>query len=198
MPIAYNRELVFIHIPKTGGTSIENSLGITNDINNLMMFKKLEHYNVCPQHIYASEILELHPECKHWKKFSMVRNPYTRIVSEYYYHKNYANDTCNKDVVKDMDFLQFVDYVFNLKESIRMEQFDRHIEPQYKFLDVDDIHIFRFENINDCFFHYNLIPKHNRNSNIKDYISIYTPELQQKVYNFYEEDFIQFGYSIKM
>ncbi len=66
-------KLIFIHIPRTGGTSIEECL-IGNDWWNIDSKSK---------HICASDARKLYGE-KIWNsytKFSIIRNPWDRIVS---------------------------------------------------------------------------------------------------------------------
>ncbi len=65
----YLRPYVFIHINKTGGTSIEKALGISQDHSTA-----LEKY----QQLGA----------KAWRRkfvFSIVRNPWDKVVSHYHY-----------------------------------------------------------------------------------------------------------------
>ena len=69
-----NLKLIFVHIPKTGGTSIKKSLGITN--------RSLGY------HKRANDIKkEIPDKWKNYFKFSVVRNPYDRVYSIYSYYK---------------------------------------------------------------------------------------------------------------
>lgn len=70
-----NPKVVFVHIPKTAGTSIHRAIG-GNPIDKKMRMKK--HYS-------ASEICELIGK-KGWEqafKFAFVRNPWDRLLSQY-------------------------------------------------------------------------------------------------------------------
>ena len=85
MPICPNNKFLFVHIPKTGGTSIEQAL----DAKRLFSLNEKVMYGVrfAPQH-YTPPILRsiLGSEYEALIKFCFVRNPYTRMVSEYFWH----------------------------------------------------------------------------------------------------------------
>jgi len=70
--INHKHKCIFIHIPRTAGTSIE--LGISGAPNNS------HHYKY--KHLIASYAKEIY--AKYWDdyfKFSFIRNPWSRIVS---------------------------------------------------------------------------------------------------------------------
>ena len=56
---------VFIHVPKTGGTSIRNALGL----------------GATPFHMTAQKLRDHHPEAASRFSFTFVRNPWDRLVS---------------------------------------------------------------------------------------------------------------------
>lgn len=64
---------VFVHINKTGGTTISNALGAKQESPF--------------QHISIKRLLELNPERGRCFKFSFVRNPWDWIVSEFHFRK---------------------------------------------------------------------------------------------------------------
>lgn len=85
--ISHKHKLIFIHIPKTGGTSIERVLG----------------ENVRPDKGDSYSLGNTYSEHKHWKtadyetnfpelfdcyfKFMFIRNPWDRLVSRYEWQK---------------------------------------------------------------------------------------------------------------
>ena len=91
MPISHDLKIIYVHIPKTGGGTIEKSLGIFGQDNN----GSLElNYNILYgketnkflQHLTIQEINEIKKkEFDNYKKVSFVRNPYDKIVSEYFW-----------------------------------------------------------------------------------------------------------------
>jgi hypothetical protein len=74
--ISHEHKCIFIHIPRTGGTSIEVAF-IGTDI-----FK----VNPNEKHITASEAKKLYePYWNSYFKFSIVRNPFDRVISLYHF-----------------------------------------------------------------------------------------------------------------
>ena len=105
MPISLKYNSLFIHIPKTGGTTIEKCLDIynenglkpnvnllhghvpikhnDNDIENPLDLGGRTGYNL--QHLTICEIKSIleYSIYNNLFKFTFVRNPWDRIVSEY-------------------------------------------------------------------------------------------------------------------
>ena len=89
MPILHSAKIIFVHIPKTGGGTIEKTLGIYGKDNNgslspdhSILYGKYK--NKFLQHLTINEIKELNKkEFESYKKISFVRNPYDKIISEY-------------------------------------------------------------------------------------------------------------------
>ena len=71
---------VFVHIPKTGGTSIEQALG---------HFDELERNAQDHRPLYELREAMSEPDFGAWFKFAFVRNPWARIASWY---KNVITD----------------------------------------------------------------------------------------------------------
>ena len=89
MPILHSAKIIFVHIPKTGGGTIEKTLGIWGNDNNgnweadhSILYGKYK--NKFLQHLTIAEIKELKKkEFDTYKKVSFTRNPYDKIISEY-------------------------------------------------------------------------------------------------------------------
>ena len=208
MPISFDKELVFVHIPKCAGSSIEEALNIDYDtglrsadgircsqlqisnIDDLQNVERIYTKNTSPQHLPASVLKKIIPHIfEEYTKFAVVRNPYDRIVSEYLYTKHKYH----------MTFDNFIKYVFNLPKFERHVEFDSHMNTQSSFvyesnkLLVDKI--FKFENVNDVFNWLQLPEIHiNSTNRTTPWQEYYTPELMQLVYNFYKQDFDNFNY----
>jgi hypothetical protein len=95
MPINHKDKIIFVHIPKTGGTSIAEVLN---------MFPKTGSHVKSLPHLYGIDsnglVLQSMPFCyyerycspeilKSYKKFTVVRNPYSRSVSEHNMFRDY-------------------------------------------------------------------------------------------------------------
>jgi hypothetical protein len=130
--------LLFIHIPKTGGTSLEIyfskkyniPLGVSSLFGTIpISWKHKLNLQACSmQHLVLSKIV------KHKSTFnvqlspsttmlSIVRNPYTRIISDLFYFK-----LITPSATKDLVFRQLQKYLRNYRV------FDNHPIPQNAFL----------------------------------------------------------------
>jgi hypothetical protein len=210
MPINRSYKILFVHIPKCAGTSIEKILDMstTNEYFSHMRIKNSrihipvekfneEEYLNCvnkpPQHMTYNEMCKAIDGVDQFFKFSIVRNPYTRLVSEYEYVKTFKNETTTFE-----KFIQCLDY----EKSKRIELFHGHLETQTCYLENFDGKIYQFENIQECiddlkqYSPVTIIPHANKREYTKPYMEYYTQELLEKVQKFYQEDFINFNYSI--
>lgn len=220
MPVSHEYKTIFVHIPKTAGTSIEEVFNCTN-IENLYStersFKLVLPYNFktseikdtallkTPQHLTLSELKDLlpHEVYTNYYKFCVVRNPYKRLASEYFYRLNtYFITRTSNFYIPSFEVLV---NKLNLPQKERIIDFDGHLELQSNYINEDINDIFYYEQIDVCFnkiFSIKQkevkIPHKRKNPFSKPYQELYTPELQEKVYNFYKEDFIRFGYDSKL
>ena len=216
MPIDYKHKTIFVHIPKTGGSSIERALNtvledqfysitraknsnLPYSCNKLNSVQYEQCINKCPQHFTLNELKAILPETiySNFYKFTIVRNPYDRLVSEYCFGK-YIYNTFKAPNYNWPVFAKLVECL-ELPQLKRIVNFDAHLEPQYTFVNEDINDIFYFEKIQECFDKLKTKNIHIlKSNNRKPYQEYYTKELQDKVYAFYLEDFIKFGYNYNM
>ncbi len=213
MPISHNLKIIFIHIPKTGGGTIEKSLGIFGEDNNGshklnydILYGKDD--NKFLQHLTLAEIKKIKDkEINDYKKISFVRNPFDKIVSEYHWRIQVYGK-------KKIDFKQYLfDEVIPRKngEHILIKNFykdeslvplmDIHYLEQYKFLinnkgNFETDYIGKFENLEKDFFNIfnfeiNKSPIHKSKSNYIYYLykKILPEFLKNKAYRrFYDNE----------
>jgi hypothetical protein len=90
MLISHKHKFVFISIPKTGSTSVRNSLSQYGDV-----FSSSDTKSPLYLHIKAKDLKKYFIENKwNWNeyyKFAFVRNPWDSIISQYYYKLNFIN-----------------------------------------------------------------------------------------------------------
>lgn len=217
MPIIHNLKTIFIHIPKAGGTSIEylicdfplhrykliNKYNWYGNIRNDKIKYELDH----------STMAFMKKNCKYFDNtyfsFSIIRNPYARLVSEYHYCKyQYSRFIKNLDSFKNFvyELNDKFEYILNNKENDHF--YVSHFLPQYLFthnyknkqivdkiyklenIDEDWIDICKNLNINK-----ELIKCEKNSSKMKyDYNDYYDQELKNIVYNLYKLDFELFNY----
>lgn len=91
MPLSHRHKTIFIHIPKTGGTSIEAVLGMHGDRADVgvmpygdQVADRQHFYGRQLQHLTAERLrAELNDKAlfSSYFKFTVVRNPWARLVS---------------------------------------------------------------------------------------------------------------------
>ena len=123
MPYFKNDEInvLLIHIPKTGGTSIEQyfSNKYNIELNNKSLFLHINDENLLNkhleitsslQHITYNQILKysdfLNIDFENMKIITVVRNPYERIISDLFFFK-----LCSVDTPKDNVFEIIKEYL---------------------------------------------------------------------------------------
>lgn len=227
MPIDKKLNLIFIHIPKCGGTSIEKMLGLSGGeecyytklgldkktpIKNIS-FDSEEDYEIARsrnmQHVTFKELsASLDSNFVNSSfVFSVVRNPYTRLVSEYYHCLNGGNRIAKTFKNTCTSFDQFVDTQLDLPIKDRINFYDGHLETQASYL-LDSSNtlngiqkIYRFEKMSDVFedlYQYSFYkqPIHAKKGEyFKNYQQLYSStDTLNKVKQFYAQDFELFNY----
>src|SRR5690606_18407145 len=91
--ICHTYKVIFIHISKCAGTSVEKAFGINlsdnTETNNCNLFgwnalSKMHLHHATPQQLIDGGFLTL-DEWNSYYKFIIVRNPYSRAVSDYFW-----------------------------------------------------------------------------------------------------------------
>ena len=191
MIINDQHKFVFISIAKTACTSIRRRLGFDND-------PLPEIY-----HMFYKDMVKLKPEINSYFKFCFVRNPYERMYSAYTNLK-YGGHPQWTDPIKK--FSKYEDFVINFQKSECVKFI--HLQPQFDYISIDNKScmnfIGRFENLkNDMItiekqLNLNHVPlKIERTTEDifkqKD-PKMHTQYMKDIIYDFYKNDFINFGY----
>tara|TARA_R100001086_G_scaffold249286_2_gene188574 strand:- start:385 stop:942 length:558 start_codon:yes stop_codon:yes gene_type:complete len=182
---------LFIHIPKCAGISVKRYL---LDSKNIPL---IEGHYTCSQMKAKAQFINY----KYDHIFTIVRNPYSKLVSTYLFlqHKSkeyihlYGKTDLNT-VFKNFTFDQFVKF-FLKNDCHNYHYMNTYMFlPQKTWLDTDDdVKIYNFENLNEL--NFDLSP-YNKNVMEKDWGSYYNDELKEIVSIFYNEDFKMFNYQI--
>jgi hypothetical protein len=129
-----NKVIYFSHIPKCGGTSIENFLKIiTGERLSFLDRNFLENTNsqkifISPQHMTGKDISKLFPITFFDAYFTVTRHPFDRFYSAFIFHKYLL-----KTIPLEIDVNQFANKL-NDGEVLLQGHFDNHFLPQVNFL----------------------------------------------------------------
>lgn len=174
--------VLFIHIPKTAGSSISKILNKNNLDNwNRAWPRHHDPYN------YLKSVNNIGDDVF---SFAVVRNPYTRTYS-CYKQFNKANQTS----------ISFVEYLDNIKQN-KISKISPllHI-PQSFYIVEDEIlqvnRAYRFENLKqlESDFGWELGFYNAGNYVVESYMEDYTDEAIEMTQHFYSSDFVNFDYS---
>jgi hypothetical protein len=131
--ICHPFQCIFVHVPKTGGQSVEQffmdrlgldrkhdreALLLQNNRDPALGTEKLAHL-AASEYVACGHVSQ--PVFSSYFKFAFVRNPWTRILSEYRYRNYFHHHS-------------FRDFVFNKMPKPGFDDKYRHVMPQYDLL----------------------------------------------------------------
>ena len=138
--ISIKHKIIFIHIPKCAGQSIENifliDLGLNWEQRHPLLLRPRKGKEKGPErlaHLYAEEYFKFGyiPKEKYDKffKFSIIRNPVDRILSEINYQRIPKKNSNNINGIESVE-----EYISKVIKLNKFSDLQRHISPQVKFL----------------------------------------------------------------
>lgn len=222
--ISHEYKCIFVHIPKCAGTSIEKALGhfdghsgrggqdhrtirmiekpsfsihTLSSIDNLIQFRRrLKYLNSNQIYNQKNKIEVTKEQYKSYFKFTVVRDPWSRVFSWY---KNIMQDEIhqkNFGISPDFTFEQFLGSFLG-KDMIRPQTY--WLQNYRGRIDFD--HIGRFDKLEETF---DVIQKtlnikdisfpHEIKGDGDDYRIYYNDSLIDKVNRFYHEEIEMFGF----
>ena len=200
--------ILHIHIPKTGGSSIETYFQTIYNIplNNKSLYlflndgEKIKHnlqINSSLQHISYLTMLKYKDYFKinfeNLVMITVVRNPYERLVSGLFFRLMIHKNSTQEDVFRETK--RFL--------SSNNSSVDNHNVPQYRFLidetgEIDaNIKILRTETLTEdmhALGYTDFNQRLNVNKSKTDYYGYLNDESIQLINEFYDEDFKRFNY----
>ena len=168
---------IFIHIPKNAGTSIE-----TYFANGSVRIQPAKH----------ADIYEIKRKFKNsyndYKKFTIIRNPYDKMVSWYFYLKRNVGE--NHNIIEFSDWIKDPSKLWHANDPISF------LNPQYVWID-DTVEIIKFENLKkdiNKFFQKEIDLPITNKSNHENYLEYYNQKSLDIIYKRYKKDFEKFNY----
>lgn len=203
MPYFRNLNLLFIHIPKTGGSNIENFFFCK--LNEKPTFSHIFSYNLnlrfnhhSLQHCTFQELIENYDYFNidfnnTMKIYSVVRNPYDRVISDLFFLKLTDNSQSKENIQKT------IEYYLNHESN-----FDNHKTPQYIYLInkqgkiQSNIKVFKNEHLNEEMEKngYHEFKYFCKNYTKKSYINLLNERSIKMINAYYKKDFEYFDYEM--
>jgi len=218
MPVSHGLRCLFVHVPRTGGTSIEAALGMAGDVEVedeerlfgricSARYRALDLGSDYLQHLTLRELRSLPSaaRCRGYFTFAVVRNPWERVVSVY--ARLVAGEAgalaarLGVDDPGTLSFPAFLDVAEGCGHA--------HLAPQLDFL-LDDAGevgvdlVGRFERLDATFDEVRrrlgrpelALPHQNRSAH-RHYSSYYDAATRERVARMYVRDIEAFGYAFE-
>ncbi len=196
MPLfrANSRSLLFVHIPKTGGSSLVKAL---SDLCTTWFSTGVlpESMAVSPQHMPIDDLRAVLPDAPWDIAVAVVRNPYDRLESEYRYRTKAQRNRFGETPT----FAVWVDRHLS-RAAQDPTHLDNHLRPQVSFVD-EDVQLHRYEDglrdlADDIAGHLDIacpieLPRLNEGG---DHVVEWTARARLACNNFFADDFALLGY----
>lgn len=202
MPISHKYKAIFVHIPKTAGTSVERALEIKALDKDSYRHRDefmIDGVKYALQHYTAEMLMQEEAIQPHWKsyyKFAFVRHPYTRVLSEYFWVKgktNHGLEFNRKDFKSHLE-----SYYAKINTDHKLSQ-TQYLYSSYNVLLVDKV--FRFEQIKTVFEELSgklklksKLEHTQKSSNSTSYTAELDNDDKYFIYELYRDDFEKFNY----
>ena len=170
-------ECIFVHIPKNAGTSIEEYFG-----NGSVRIQPSKH----------ADIYEIKARFKNsynnYRKFTIIRNPYDKMVSWYFYLK--------RNLGEDYNIVDFNEWIKNPSSFWHADDPISYLKPQCDWID-NTVETIKFENLNEElneFFKEDIKLPITNKSNHDHYSTYYSRKSLDIIYDRYKKDFEKYNY----
>lgn len=189
-----DKDTVFIHIPKTAGGSIIDAMRKVGDVRRIPTHRSRGNW-----HSPWVDCLKHNPNYANSFKFSVVRNPWDRVASWFFFRQPFLKKDSKEYLLMQEDFNKWLDKYIN--QPWEDTWFSLKYSQSFWLGDAEYDIIIRFENlIEDLSKVDNLLSvaslgHKNKSSNNNNYREIYNQQSINLVKKVYEEDIERFKYS---
>ncbi len=189
--ISYDKKFIFVHINKTAGTSMEKALadyGVRkleekSDLQFELSYSQSQHFNCEEYSKYLGS------EYDDYFKFTVIRNPFDRVVSYYY----------GGAIKSDLSFSQ---WVVDRYKNKNFKDFERMYSDYKHWINLDDMDlILRFENLSVDFEKLKntldldiSLGSYNVNKKRVGYEEYYDDNTKEIIGNFFRDELDKFNY----
>lgn len=139
-----SKKILFVHIPKTGGSSIEAMMKRSGWECGFHRVQPPGFLKITPQHYHGELLQTIFDINKFDFCFSVVRDPVSRFISEYKYRNKHKY---NSQLTTQIDINKWAKGVFK-KYQKNKSIFDNHLRPQSEFV-FPECYIIPFERLAD-------------------------------------------------
>ncbi len=191
MFINHRLKLLFIHIPKTGGSSVARFFGTSVKDT---VFNGIDQNNTSgiQEHSHAKELLNKMGAAYHqYTSFTLVRNPYDAVVSHYEYSRQYGGPT-------DRSFKDYCRLL--VKPGVERDLMLEYLSDEKGKMLINDI--IKFEGLSDNVNTYlkkagvqEHFDRHDLKTVRKDYHQYYDEYTFNLITRYMKHDIAYFGYS---
>ena len=204
MPISHKYKAIFVHVPKTGGTSIHKFLKIPKQASALWGNEReirilFNNRKFVLHHAPIGYIKHMYPEIfDDYFKFGFVRNPYDRVISEYRWH--HRKEENRPEEVNDVVYFSKWIREFYEKDNIDHKCTQKCILYYNDVLLMDKV--YKYEDFQESIEEIKLMlgapelimEHHNKSERQVDKEKLLNEENKEFIYNKFKEDFDTFEY----
>ena len=191
-------KFIFFHIYKTAGMSIRHSIFHIDE----------DAYEIVRGHADVQEVFDREDDYSDYKKFSVVRNPYTWLYSIYKFSQNLTNHPFHI-ISKLWEFDYFVNWLMDYRDFVNDSKvLNGKLQTQTEYISLDNKividYIIKYESLDDDYMdvmdklnvpYYTILPKENIGTyETPDFTETLSRETLDKINTYYNNDFTNFNY----
>ena len=209
--ISKKYKYIFFHLPKNAGVSVSNALinkeyslilkkfstsilnKFTSNKNNYYFSLKNKEFFFFNSHITCFQFYEKFnkKDFDNFYKFAVIRNPWDRMVSRFFYSKKISNKFKNFTLEEFIDFdLRFNSHVLHQFEFCTKDKKNFCLDKLIRFENINK----DFKNISEKIFKDGNDLKHMNMSGHRNYREYYNDILKDKIYKNFKKDIEFFKY----